>query len=153
MGTIKWKKQDPAPDPQDDLRLGPDAETTPAIMELALELAKEMDGSLLAIYTAAPDTTSVLVRVASGLLEVRVPHGVTKLEDCPEEATHYCTGLSVAKALKEDGVEFSSAAGHKALMDALSGYDRLVSMDLAKGWITYHLGAAKAGLTPPPAAT
>lgn len=113
------------------------------MVKLAREVAKAMGGELLAVYTVAEGTAAFLVTTDCGLLEVRVPMDAKTLDDCPDEAQHYCSGLQVAQALAAEGVGFSSDDSRKKLMNTLSSHDRVLSSTLAKGWIEYHMDEIK----------
>jgi hypothetical protein len=140
MATIKWKSgTKPAPEePKKGI-----TQDHP-ILPLAEKLAKEIEAELLLVFanSAKPGTVSVVASPgdAGGLMVIDLPEDAMSLDDVPDEADHYVSGLRLMEALDEEGAGIESK-GRDVLLRTLSGFDRTESLKLATGWIKMHLEA------------
>lgn len=107
------------------------------MVPLAKELAAALEGELIALFQQ-PEAKAVSVLIAveengGGLLVVDVPEGTTSLDDVPDTAEHYSSGLALAQEMEK--VSFSTEEGRDAIMSALTGFDRKRSFQIATGWM------------------
>ena len=137
MATIKWRK-----DSSDDTSKLANMDVVDGVpdgaeaaMQVAVDLAKAVEGQLVTVYSSARDTAKVVVDTKDGLLVFTMPHLAPSLDDVAEEATHYTTGLQLAEEIVASGLKFASAKGRASLMTALTLRDARFSVSLSKRWM------------------
>lgn len=132
MAIIKWFSEKIEKQQKEDL---PTRETI--AVDIAKDVAEEMNGSLLVVFADADGEAYALVGDCdsmTGIVQVTIPIDAVSMDDVPDKAKHFCSGYDAMSYIIES-FDVKPQDAMQSIAQVLRQHDDDAQVRLTMDWI------------------